>query len=146
MKSYATSVHSGVPQGTVLAPLLFLIYINDLPMCVQNKVRLYADDVLMYSYINSKDDCISLQKDLTALGQWSHKWQMSFNPTKCEFLRITNKKAPLIHSYYIATSLIKEVTSIKYLGVRIDNKLTWNNHIQYITHKAAQVNGFYIIT
>ena len=50
---------------------------------------------------------------------------MSFNPTKCEFLRITNKKTPLIHSYYIATSLIKEVTSIKYLRVRIDNKLTW---------------------
>ena len=63
----------------------------------------------MYSYINYKDDCISLQKDLE---QWSHKWQMSFNPTKCEFLRITNKKTPLIHSYYIATSLIKEVTSI----------------------------------
>ena len=61
MKSYATSVLSGVPQGTVLAPLLFIIYINDLPMCVQNKVRLYADDVLIYSYINSKDDCISLQ-------------------------------------------------------------------------------------
>ena len=75
MKSYATSVLSGVPQGTVLAPLLFLIYINDLPTCVQNKVRLYADDVLMYSYINSKDDCISLKKDLTALEQWSHKWQ-----------------------------------------------------------------------
>ena len=67
---------------------------------------------------------------------------MSFNPTKCEFLHITNKKTPLIHSYYIATPLIKEVTSIKYLGVQIDNKLTWNDHIQYITHKAAQVNGF----
>ena len=67
---------------------------------------------------------------------------MSFNPTRCEFLRITNKKTPLIHSYYITTSLIKEVTSIKYLGVRIDNKLTWNDHIQYITHKATQVNGF----
>ena len=65
MKSYATSVLSGVPQGTVLAPLLLLIYINDLPTYVQNKARLYADDVLMYSYINSKDDCISLQKDLT---------------------------------------------------------------------------------
>ena len=69
---------------------------------------------------------------------------MSFNPTKCEFLRITNKKTPLTHSYYIATSLIKKVTSIKYLGVRNDNKLTWNDHIQYITHKAAQVNGFFI--
>ena len=95
MKSYATSVLSGVPQRTVLAPLLFLIYINDLPTCVQNKVRLYADDVLMYLYINSKDDCISLQKDLTALEQWSHiKWQMSFNSTKCEFYVLQTRRPP----------------------------------------------------
>ena len=117
----------------------FLMYINDLPTFVQNKVRLYADDVLIYSYINSKDDCISLQQDLE---QWSLKWQMLFNPAKCKFLHITSKKTLLIHNYYIATSPIKEVTSIKYLGVQIDNKLKWNNHIQYITHKSAQVNGF----
>ena len=67
---------------------------------------------------------------------------MPFNPKKCEFLRITNKKSPLIHSYYIATSPIKEVTSTKYLGVLIDHKLTWNDYIQSIAHKAAQVNGF----
>ena len=142
MKSHATPVLLGVPQGTVLAPLLFLMYINDLPTCVRNKVRLYADDVLLYSYVYSKDDCISLQQDLNALEQWSHKWQMPFNPKKCEFLRITNKKSPLIHTYYIATSPIKEVTSTKYLGVLIDHKLTWNDHIQSIVHKAAQVNGF----
>ena len=100
MKSHATPVLSGVPQGTVLAPLLFLMYINDLPTCVRNKVRLYADDVLLYSYVYSKDDCISLQQDLNALEQWSHKWQMPFNPKKCEFLRITNKKSPLIHTFY----------------------------------------------
>ena len=82
MKSYTTSVLLGVPQGTVLAPLLFLMYINDLPTCVRNKVRLYADDVLIYSLINSEDDCISLQQDLTALEQWSLKWQMFFNPAK----------------------------------------------------------------
>ena len=69
MKSHATPVLSGVPQGTILAPLLFLMYINDLPTCVCNKVRLYADDVLLYSYIYSKDDCISLQQDLNALEQ-----------------------------------------------------------------------------
>ena len=55
MKSHATPVLSGVPQGTVLALLLFLTYINDLPTCVRNKVRLYADDVLLYSYVYSKD-------------------------------------------------------------------------------------------
>ena len=107
MKSYATPVLSGVLQGTVLAPLLFLMYINDLSTCVQNKVRLYDDDVLIYSYINSKDDCIPLQQDLTALEQWSLKWQMLFNPVKCVFLHITNKKS---HNYYIAKSPIKEAT------------------------------------
>ena len=114
------------------------MYINDLPTCVQNKVRLYADDVLIYSYINSIDDCISLQQDLTALEQWSCKWQT----LQSVFLHITNKKSLLLDNYYIATSPIKEATSIKYLGVQIDNKLTWNDHIQYIAHKAAQVNGF----
>ena len=117
------------------------MYINDLPTCARNK---YADDVLLYSYVYSKDDCISLQQDLNALEQWSHKWQMPFNTKKCEFLRITNKKSPLIHTYYIATSPIKEVTSTKYLGVVIDHKLTWNDHIQSIVYKAVQVNGFFI--
>ena len=89
--------------GTVLATLLFQMYINDLPTCVHNKVRLYADDVLLYSYVYSKDHCISLQQDLNALGKWSHKWQMPFNP-KMRFIHITNKKSPLIHTYYIATT------------------------------------------
>ena len=63
---------SGVPQGTVLAPLLFLIYINDLPSCVHNKIRLHADDVLLYSYIQSQTDCTNLQQDLNSLLNWSH--------------------------------------------------------------------------
>ena len=67
---------------------------------------------------------------------------MLFNPTKCDFLRITNRKNPFIHNYHFGSSTIQEVTSIKYLGVQIDHKLTWNDHIQYITHKAAQINGF----
>ena len=130
----------------LLAPLLFLIYINDLPTCVRNKVRLYADDVLLYSCITSTADCISLQQDPTVLEQWSLKWQMLFNPTKCEFLCITNKKNPFIHNYNIGSSPIQEVTSIKYLGVRIDHKLTWNDHIQYITHKLHKSMVFFIIT
>ena len=109
---------------------------------IARQARLFSELILIYSYINSNDDCISLQQDLAALEQWSLKWQMLFNPAKCIFLRITNKKDPLIHNYYIATSPIKEATSMKYLEVQINNKLTWNDHIQYITHKAAQVNGF----
>ena len=87
MKNHATPILSGVPQGTVLAPLLFLMYINDLPTCIHNKIRLYADDdVLLYSCVYSKDDCIHyMQQDLNALEQWSHKWQMPFNPKNVNF-------------------------------------------------------------
>ena len=69
-QSISCNVLSGVPQGTVLAPLLFLIYINDLPLHVSNKVRLYADDVILYSYIYSMDDCCKLQKDLDSLTMY----------------------------------------------------------------------------
>ena len=108
------NVLSGVPQGTVLAPLLFLIYINDLPLHVSNKVCLYADDVILYSYIYSMDDCCKLQKALDSLMLWSHKWQMSFNPRKCEFLRITNKKKFITFTYHISDCSIQEVTCAKY--------------------------------
>ena len=91
-RSDSCNVISGVPQGTVLAPLLFLIYCNDLPLHVSNKVRLYTDNVILYSYIYSMDDCCKLQKDLDSLAHWSHKWQMHIDARKCEFLRLTNKK------------------------------------------------------
>ena len=82
--SNPTNVMSGVPQGTVLAPLLFLCYINDLPENISSKVRLYADDVLLYSTINTKEDCLTLQEDLNTFQLWANKWQMMFNPDKCE--------------------------------------------------------------
>ena len=80
--SLSTKVLSGVPQGTVLAPLLFLLYINDLPACVNNKVKLYADDVLLYSFIESESNCIALQEDLDKLTEWADMWLMEFNPKK----------------------------------------------------------------
>ena len=141
-QSISCNVLSGVPQGTVLAPLLFLIYINDLPLHVSNKVRLYADDVILYSYIYSMDDCYKLQKDLDSLTMWSHKWQMFFNPRKCEFLRITNKKNFISFTYHINDCSIQEVTHAKYLGVVLDQHLSWNDHIKKTANKATKVIGF----
>ena len=141
-QSISCKVLSGVPQGTVLAPLLFLIYINDLPLHVSNKVRLYADDVILYSYIYSMDDCYKLQKDLDSLTMWSNKWQMFFNPRKCEFLRITNKKNFISFTYHINDCSIQEVTHAKYLGVVLDQHLSWNDHIKKTASKATKVIGF----
>ena len=92
MSSDSKPVTSGVPQGTVLGPLLFLIYINDLPNCVNSStIRLFADDCLIYKEIHSQHDTEDLQADLDALQTWERRWLMSFHPQKCKLLRITRK-------------------------------------------------------
>ena len=72
--SYPSVVSSGVPQGTVLAPLLFLCFVNDIPLNVTSKIKLYADDILLYHTISSVDDCTLLQKDIDSLIKWSNTW------------------------------------------------------------------------
>ena len=72
--SQPQSVISGVPQGSVLGPLLFLCYINDIPTVVKSKIKLYADDALLYRNINSDEDITILKQDLNSLSQWAKKW------------------------------------------------------------------------
>ena len=140
--SNCTNVISGVPQGTVLAPLLFLCYINDLPENVISKVKMYADDVLLYNTIHTKEDCLTLQEDLNILQLWANKWQMTFNLDKCELIRITNAKLPILHDYNIQEKRIKTASSVKYLGVYIDEHLTWKDHINHIVSKANTSRAF----
>ena len=141
-QSDVSQVTSGVPQGTVLAPLLFLCFIYDLPKNILSTVRLYADDVILYIPINSKEDCYQLQKDLTILERWANKWKMAFNVKKCEFIRITYKKKPIFYHYTLYDTVVQEVTHTKYLGLTIDSKLSWSEHIRQITNKANSIKGF----
>ena len=127
---------SGVPQGTVLGPLLFICYINDLPNTIKSKIRIYTDDTLVYNCINTIDDCIQLQRDLAELEKWAKVWQMEFNPLKCELLTITNQRLPLKFTYHINDVPIKEADFVKYLGVVIDSKLTWKEHIKQVLLKS----------
>ena len=76
---------SGVPQGSVLGPVLFLIFISDLPDNIRYSVRLFPDDCVLYRNIHSRQDCLTLQEDLTSLGQWEADWQMKFNIAKSSF-------------------------------------------------------------
>ena len=94
-------VLSGTPQGTVLGPHLFLLFINDIQEEVTSTTRLFADDCLLYRPINSPDDEIVLQKDLDTMVKWSHRWGMQFNPTKCESMRVSRKRSPGKTSYNI---------------------------------------------
>ena len=88
-----SNVLSGVPQGTVLGPLFFLVYINDISKGLSKgtSIRLFADDSLLYRTINSKKDCEILQRDLDHLQLWEKTWKMEFHPGKCNLLQITNK-------------------------------------------------------
>ena len=93
--SESAPVESGVPQGTVLGPLMFLCHINDLPDTVKSQVRLFADDCLLYRQIKSQTDHSILQNDLIELEKWAAKWGMRFNAKKCyvQFLLSTMQMA-----------------------------------------------------
>ena len=92
-------VISGVPQGSVLGPILFLVFINDLPLQVSSHSRLFADDCVVYREINSEKDCHILQEDLNNLAAWEKRWGMSFHPEKCSVLRVHRKRSPIIYDY-----------------------------------------------
>jgi len=103
------------------------IVINDLPNTIKTKIRIYADDKLVYSCINTIDDYIQLQrKDLAELEKWAKIWQMEFNSPKCELLNITNQRSPLKFTYHINNVPIKEAD---FVSVVIDSKLTWKEHV-----------------
>ena len=90
--SDSAPVISGVPQGSCLGPILFLIFINDLPNGILSNVRLFADDCVLYRNIYSHQDCIELQKDLLKLGIWEQTWLMKFNVSKCHSMRISRHR------------------------------------------------------
>ena len=102
---------SGVPQGSVLGPYLFLLYINGMPDTIQSNIRLFTDDTTMYLTVSNQTDCQVLQKDLNRLENWEREWLMSFNPDKCEVIRVTNKKKPTIFKYMLHGVSLKETYS-----------------------------------
>ena len=137
-----TKVLSGVPQGTVLGPLFFLCFINDLPDRVTSQIRLFADDAILYRQIDSPSDQQDLQNDLNILVDWSKAWLMDFNPQKCVTITITHKKKPCVFDYTINGQTLQNVKSHPYLGVHLDSKLTWTTHIDLMVGKATRSLNF----
>ena len=116
VSSGLVDVDSGVTQGTVLGPILFLLHINDLPSIVSSKVRLFADDCLIYRQIKSNNDQIELQRDLNLLESWEVKWGMRFNAAKCNIMRVSRIRLPFLYSYKLSGQVLDEVKDSKYLG------------------------------
>ena len=123
-KSDWTDVISGVPQGSVLGPTLFLIYINDIAENLTSTVRLFADDSVIYRDIKNITDVEKLQKDLETVFTWAKTWQMKFNASKCQHLTITRKRKPLQTQYSVDGNQIDKVHAAKYLGVTFTGNLT----------------------
>ena len=133
---------SGVPQGSVLGPLLFLLHINDLPQNIQSQVRLFADDTAVYLTVTSLEDASILQSDLDTLEEWEWTWDMEFSPGKCQVLQLTRSRQPFQSQYTLHGQVLESVDSAKYLGVNISQDLSWDHHINEITGKANRTLGF----
>ena len=136
-------VTSGVPQGSVLGPILFILYINDLPDTINCQIKLYADDVVLYTDILSNEEgSFSLQANINRLSQWCKKWKMSVYVGKCAIMRMTKQKLAVMPRYYLGGVEVRVVNEFKYLGVHISNKCTWQNHVHHVTGKAYQMLRF----
>ena len=135
-------VVSGVPQGLVLGPLLFLIFINDLPASVTSNTRLFTDDCILYRHITDQHDCTILQNDLDSLAHWEHTWGMQFHPQKCNSLSITKSRTPFKHDYTLKGHILESVDTAKYLGITLSSNMSWEPHINNITAKANKILGF----
>ena len=137
-------INAGVPQGSVLGPLLFLIFINDITHVISKcKIRLFADDTCLFIEIDDPTvQAEDLNNDLEKLNQWAELWHVSFSPPKTEELLISRKRTQIAHPpIYLGGTVIKQVPQHKHLGLTISSNLTWNYHITEIMDKANRRLG-----
>ena len=145
-ESAPAEVLSGVPQGSVLGPLLFLIYIDDLPSVLHNlgpEVNLFADDVLLYHVISKEEDFALVQEAVSLLDNWSAHNHLNFNLTKCKFMIISRKLHPTLPTtpLLLSNHPLQRVFCYKYLGLLLTDNLSWSQHILSCCSKARQVLG-----
>ncbi len=137
------SVMSGVPQGSVLGPILFLLYINDLPDDTRySTIRLFADDCILYRPITTLQDSTLLQHDLDKIAEWEERWLMEFNVGKCFSMRVGRQRGRTkLHppNYILHDQILTITDSTKYLGLTLTSDLKWNTHIGKLTSKANSI-------
>jgi len=121
-------VTSGVPQGSILCPLLFLAYVNDIWKNMESTIRLFADDCVIYRKIIHNEGMENLQKDLNRLGKWVVENAMKINPSKSKAIRFTRARVKGPLNYSLMDTLIPEASSYKYLGIILRSHLSWADH------------------
>jgi Reverse transcriptase (RNA-dependent DNA polymerase) len=137
------TVKSGIPQGSHLGPLLFIIFINDIPSCFRTmKSLLYADDLKVFFPVCKAEDITNAQSELDSLSRWCSVNRLSLNLGKCKALRFSRSFAPEQPNYMLSGHLLENVDKICDLGVILDTKLNFISHIDCIINKASRMLGY----
>lgn len=135
-------ITSGVPQGSVLGPLLFVLFLNDIHVTFASKLLFFADDLKIYRQITSSADCYALQADMEELLRWCISNGMEINVSKTKVITFTRRQSCILFDYKSNSTLLNRVDSIQDLGVVFDSKLKFNEHVSHSTAKAFAVLGF----
>lgn len=138
----STDVTSGVPQGSVLGPLLFLIYVNDISAGISSSIRLFADDCVVCRKIFDHNDVLELQKDLSLIYSWCTKWKMNLNITKCVHISFTKKMKPFQSQYHLNNVQLKQESTYKYLGIILSSECSWRPQVDTLIAKAGKALNF----
>lgn len=132
-------VTSGIPQGSVLGPLLFVLFINDLPEIVESTAYLFADDTKVFNIITRAEDRPKLQRDLDCIADWSDEWLLRFHPDKCKVMHLGEKGEENRQTYRLRDVELDTIENEKDIGVVIDSALTFDKHISEKVNKANQM-------
>ena len=136
-------INAGVPQGSILGPLLFIVFINDILTDINSTIQLFADGNYLYLIVDDPQETAqTLNDDLVKLHAWSTKWLLNFNPQKTETMTISRKlNKPHQPNLIMNKTIISTVTEHKHLGLQLSDDGNWNKHIDMITKKAfSRVN------
>lgn len=145
LKSTAFPVLSGVPQGSLLGPLLFNIYINDMVFVIRHsKILLFADDAKIYKEITSEFDCISLQADLNSVLLWCSSNKMDVNVSKSSVLTFSRRTNEMTFEYFLGEEPLSRCSVVKDLGVFMTSTLDPKSHLDFIVRRANSALGFII--
>ena len=136
-------VTSGVPQGSILGPILFLLYVNDLPDAVSSStIATFADDTKLFKCISCETDNHLLQEDLNSVKEWSFSSGLTFNSTKCKIQTISRKRKPIIAPYFMGNAQLQYCNQERDLGVWISSDLTWRKQVECQSAKANKMLGY----